>query len=228
MLTSHAVSEHAVRFVNAHVARGDDAPFFMYVSHTAAHWPLHALEKDIAKYKGRFDAGYESIREARLGRIRKLGLLDNAILGPVPQAWEEITEETRAWEARCMEVYAAMIDSMHQGIGRLIEALRTNGQYDNTPMEGRSLLPGFAKDRDDKRVLLWEHYHNAALLKGDWKLVRLREKTPGKDMENGWKLYNIGMERGELLNLAETHPEKALWQEHARRNLVFPMPDDKK
>ena len=124
-----AVSDNAVKFVNEH---DKSNPFFMYVSYTAAHWPMHALPKDIAKYKGKYDAGYEAIRMARYEKMKKLGVIDDWPLSPMPQAWSEIPEEKRPWELRCMEVYAAMVDNMDQGVGRIVKALKANGQLDNT------------------------------------------------------------------------------------------------
>ncbi len=129
-----AISEHAVRFIHEHYnnPRAEPIkPLFMYVAYTAAHWPMHALEKDIAKYKGKYDAGYGPIREARFERVKKLGLVDpNWDLSPQHGDWEKF--EHKEWEARCMEVYAAMIDNMDQGIGRIVATLKQNGQLDNT------------------------------------------------------------------------------------------------
>ncbi len=126
-----AISDHATRFVSEHCRATPAQPFFMYVAYTAAHWPMHALPRDIAKYKGKYDAGYGPIRKARFERMKKLGVIaPNAKLSP--QAGEWSTVKHKAWEARCMEVYAAMIDSMDQGIGRIVAALETAGQLDNT------------------------------------------------------------------------------------------------
>jgi arylsulfatase len=126
-----AISDHAARFVAEHRKDHAGKPFFMYVAYTAAHWPMHALEKDIAKYKGKYDAGYEPIRRARLDRMKKLGLFDPK-WEPAATAgdWDAVTN--KAWEARCMEVYAAMIDNMDQGIGRLVAELEKGKQLDNT------------------------------------------------------------------------------------------------
>lgn len=126
-----AINDHAVRFVNEH-AKGDaDKPFFLYMAHTAAHWPMHAKESDIAKYKGRYDAGYDTIRAARLEKMKQLGLLDERWkVSPQAGNWSKV--DNKAWEARCMEVYAAMLDCMDQGIGRFVETLKKNGQYENT------------------------------------------------------------------------------------------------
>ena len=127
-----AISDHAVRYIEEHAREHAGEPFFMYVAYTAAHWPMHAREKDVAKYKGRYDAGYETIRESRYARMKQLGVIRNWELSDAPQAWETVDEATRQWDIRCMEVYAAMVDSMDQGIGRIVKALETTGGFDNT------------------------------------------------------------------------------------------------
>lgn len=126
-----AINDQAARFVTEHAKTQSDKPFFLYMAHTAAHWPMHAKETDIAKYKGRYDGGYEPIRAARLVKLKKLGLLDERwSLPPPAEDWSKVDD--KAWESRCMEVYAAMLDCMDQGIGRFVEALKKNGQYENT------------------------------------------------------------------------------------------------
>jgi arylsulfatase len=102
----------------------------MYVAYTAAHWPMHALEKDVAKYHGKYDAGYGPIRQRRLERTRQLGLIHpDWELTPQVGDWEELSH--KAWEARCMEVYAAMIDNLDQGIGRIVAELEKTGRLEN-------------------------------------------------------------------------------------------------
>ena len=124
-----AISDNAVRYVNEHDKKD---PFFLYVSYTAAHWPMHALERDIAKYKGKYDAGYEVIRKTRYEKMKQLGVIEDWPLSPAPATWDSVPDDQIAWELRCMEVYAAMVDSMDQGIGRIVKALKASGQYDNT------------------------------------------------------------------------------------------------
>ncbi len=126
-----ALSDHAVRFIADHQRLHPGKPFFMYLAYTAAHWPMQALDRDIARYKGKYDAGYEPIRRARYERMKKLGVIDDRC-GISPQAgdWEKVSD--KAWEARCMEVYAAMVDCMDQGIGRVVEQLRKGNQLDDT------------------------------------------------------------------------------------------------
>ncbi|MFV1967167.1 MAG: arylsulfatase [Pirellulaceae bacterium] len=127
-----AISDHAVRFIRDHDDQFGDRPFFLYVAYTAAHWPMHALEKDLAKYKGKFDAGYQAIRNARYERMIELGLIgeESTVNWPIPDEWKE--SEYREWDIRNMEVYAAMIDNMDQGIGRIINALQETGRFENT------------------------------------------------------------------------------------------------
>ncbi len=126
-----AIAEHAVRFLRDHAQARKDQPFLLYTAFTAGHWPLHAKDSDIAKYKGRYDAGYEPIRAARRTKLRALGLLDDRWV-PVPPAesWDKVAN--KAFESRCMEVYAAQIDSLDQGIGRIVAELKAQGQFENT------------------------------------------------------------------------------------------------
>jgi arylsulfatase len=126
-----AITEHAARFVGDHAKEHSEQPFFLYVAYTAAHWPMHALPEDIAKYKGKYDAGYEPIRKVRYDRMVKLSLIDPAQPMTVnPVNWDN--QKNKAWESACMEVYAAMVDRMDQGIGKLISELKRTGQWDNT------------------------------------------------------------------------------------------------
>jgi arylsulfatase len=126
-----AISDNAVKFLQQHGKESADKPFFLYVAYTAAHWPMHALEKDIAKYRGKYDGGYEPIRRARFERLKKLGLIDAKwALSEQAGDWTSVTNKD--WEARCMEVYAAMIDCMDQGIGRIVAELKNQNRLDNT------------------------------------------------------------------------------------------------
>jgi arylsulfatase A-like enzyme len=126
-----ALGDNATRFIREHHARTPDKPFFLYLAFTAAHWPLHAREEDIAKYRGRYDAGYEPIRQARLERMKKMGLIDPKWQpAPLKQDWNSVSN--KAWEARCMEVYAAQLDRMDQNVGKVVGELQRIGALDNT------------------------------------------------------------------------------------------------
>jgi arylsulfatase len=126
-----AISDHAARYIREHKS---DNPFFIYVAYTAPHWPMHALEKDRAKYKGKYNAGWDAMRRARYARQLKMGLID--------PKWKMTPRDRRApkweaapnreWEIGLMETYAAMVDNLDQGMGRVVQALKDTGQYDNT------------------------------------------------------------------------------------------------
>ncbi|OWK34749.1 Arylsulfatase [Fimbriiglobus ruber] len=126
-----AISEHATRFVGDHAKDHAGKPFFLYVAYTAAHWPMHALPEDVAKYRGKYDTGYEPVRKARFEKAAQLGLIDpKQPLSPQAGNWDAVKD--KRWEAAGMEVYAAMIDRMDQGIGKLVAELKRTNQFDNT------------------------------------------------------------------------------------------------
>jgi arylsulfatase len=126
-----AISDNAVTFLKQHADQSPDKPFFLYAAYTTAHWPMHALPHDIAKYKGRYDKGFAPIREARLAKMKTLGLVtEDTKLSPQSGNWEKVAD--KLWEARNMEVYAAMIGSMDQGIGRIVAELKRQGEFDKT------------------------------------------------------------------------------------------------
>jgi arylsulfatase A-like enzyme len=124
-----AIASNAARYIEQ--ASG---PFFLYTAFTAPHWPLHALEPDIARYKGRYRSGWDALREERRERMVKMGIIDKRWpLSPrdaAAPAWKDAPD--KEWQQRRMEVYAAQVDRMDQGIGRILDALRKKGQLDNT------------------------------------------------------------------------------------------------
>jgi arylsulfatase len=116
-------------------AAGASRPFFAYLAFTAPHAPLQAPPEAIAKYKGRYDAGYDALRETRLQRLRALGLIDPAArphhpVDTVP--WDSLSAEEKRVSARKMEIYAGMVDRLDQAIGRVLAELRASGELDNT------------------------------------------------------------------------------------------------
>jgi len=126
-----AITDHATQFIRDHEKEHANKPFFLYVAYTAAHWPMHALPDDIARYKGKYDVGYDPIRKARHAKAIELGLFPPDL--PLPASvgvWE--TTENKEWEAACMEVYAAMVDRMDQGIGKIVDELKSHNILDNT------------------------------------------------------------------------------------------------
>jgi len=126
-----AIGDHAARFVEEHRRDRPERPFFLYAAFTAAHWPLQAPEEDVARYRGRYDGGYDPVRKARLERLRALGIVPPGWeAAPTRGNWDAVAD--KAWEARCMEVYAAMVDRMDRAVGRIVDALRRGGRLDDT------------------------------------------------------------------------------------------------
>jgi arylsulfatase len=126
-----AISQNAVHYINE---TSKDASLFLYVAYTAGHWPLHALPEDIAEQKGRYSMGWDSLRHQRLERMKALGIIDEhtplSPRHPMVPSWEQ--EENKEWQERRMEVYAAQISRMDQGIGSIVKALEAAGRLDNT------------------------------------------------------------------------------------------------
>ncbi len=129
-----AIADNAIGFMDDHRKERPDDPFFCYVSFTAPHWPLHAPAGDIAKYAGRFDAGWDRLREERLARMIDMDVIDPSWdlteRDPRVPAWEDADDKD--WEVRRMEVYAAMIDRMDRNIGRIVSHLERTGEAGNT------------------------------------------------------------------------------------------------
>ena len=128
-----ALNDRAVEYIDRYSR--DDKPFFLYLAHTAPHWPLHALPEDIEKYKDTYQVGWDKIRETRYRRMVEMGLLeaDRAVLSERHEKevrWEDNPD--KAWDARAMAVHAAMIDRLDQGLGRIIGKLEEHDQLDNT------------------------------------------------------------------------------------------------
>ena len=116
--------------------RAEGKPFFAWLAYTAPHWPLQAPKESIAKFKGKYDAGYEALYAQRFARQQQLGLvpkdakpIDNARFRP---RWSEVSAEDRKIESRRMEIYAAMVSDLDRYVGEFVAYLKKTGQFDNT------------------------------------------------------------------------------------------------
>lgn len=150
-----AIAEHAIKYLKEHAEKHAGEPFFEYIAFNAPHFPLQAPQEDIARYKGRYDEGWNLTQQARYDRQKGMGLIHNALpsmerdvgppyafpesiekLGPGevtrPLPWAELTSEQRDFQAAKMSIHAASIDRMDQEIGRVIEQLKAMNAYDNT------------------------------------------------------------------------------------------------
>jgi arylsulfatase len=129
---TNAFTDHALKFVDE-LGRGPD-PFFLYLAFTSPHWPLHALQEDIAKYRGRYRMGWDELRRRRYRRMVELGVIDKrwplTPRDPEVPAWEDAKDKDDL-DLR-MAVYAAQIECMDRNIGRLMAKLRAIGAEENT------------------------------------------------------------------------------------------------
>jgi arylsulfatase A-like enzyme len=127
-----AITDHAVGMIDRAVA--DDKPFFLYLAYTAPHWPLHALDEDVARYDVTFRIGWDRVRAERHERLRDAGLLDPGwkISARDPDSYPFADARFPEWEARRMAVYAAQIDRLDQGVGRIVNCLAAHGQLEDT------------------------------------------------------------------------------------------------
>ena len=136
-ITDNAVKmmeENAASNAAAATAGGDRKPFFLHVAYTAPHWPLHALEEDIARYEGKYRGGWDALRTNRHEELKASGILnpkwDISPRDASAHPWQD--ERAKDWEDLRMAAYAAMIDRMDQGVGRIMNKLRELGAADNT------------------------------------------------------------------------------------------------
>jgi arylsulfatase A-like enzyme len=126
-----AISDEAASLIRATKA---ERPLFLYLAYTAPHWPLHAPEEEIRKHEDAYRAGWDEVRRQRHQRMTGAGLLEKGCpLSPrgkgIP-AWEDARH--KEWEIRRMATHAAMVSLMDRAIGRVMDALRDTGRFDNT------------------------------------------------------------------------------------------------
>ncbi len=126
----------SIEFINDGKAVSADKPFFLYLAFGAGHWPHHAPKEYIDKYRGKFDQGWDAMRNATLAREKALGVVpNNTDLPPRDQyvkAWDNLTSDEKKVYARLAEVHAGYVDYTDEQIGRFINYLNQSGQLNNT------------------------------------------------------------------------------------------------
>ena len=152
-----AIADYAIDFLKEHQAKYGEQPFLHYLAFTAPHFPLHALQEDIDRYRERYLAGWDALREARWKKLTAMGLVTCPLsafdpdiipphnlpadelasrIGPGEMAravpWGSLTEEQRHFQATKMAIHAAMIDRMDRALGRVLDQLKAMGAYENT------------------------------------------------------------------------------------------------
>nr|WP_299346228.1 arylsulfatase [Allomuricauda sp.] len=113
-----------------------EKPFFLYLAYNAPHWPLQAKEEHIALFKDKYLKGWDELRQERLARQVEMGLIDSTWnLSPRDhrvRPWEKLSTEEQEKVAYRMAVYAAMVYSVDENIGKLVSHLKENGKWENT------------------------------------------------------------------------------------------------
>jgi arylsulfatase A-like enzyme len=150
-----AIADRAVEFLKQHAEQHAGQPFFGYFCFVVPHFPLQALPEDIAKYRKRYLEGWDTVRQERWERMKKLGLIHHGLpplerevgppydfpkaiaqLGPGetngPVPWAELNATQREFQAVKMAIHAAMVDRMDHEIGRVVDQLRQMNAFENT------------------------------------------------------------------------------------------------
>jgi arylsulfatase A-like enzyme len=345
--TTDAFTDYGIRFLKEE-QQGQKRPSFLYLAFTAPHWPLQAFEDDIARYRGMYMIGWDTLRQQRLKRQVELGLIDPewklSDRTPGIPAWDSLDAKKQDEMDLKMAVYAAMIDRVDQNIGKLVGYLKEAGLFENTlimflsdnggcqeggmlgrgnfydvekrnqesansygeawanasntpfrlykhfvheggastpfimhwparivprkawysdpaqlidlmptildvagaryparfhgndipAFDGVSLRPAFSgMTLARKNPIFVEHENNAFVRDGDWKLVG-RGVSGGQEANRSkWELYNIKVDRTEMKNLVDAHPERVedlatQWDAWAKRAKVYPKASGKK
>lgn len=150
-----AIADQAIKYLKEHAAQHADQPFFFYLAYTAPHFPLMALPEDIARYRDKYNAGWDVMREERWQRAKAMGISGDVLsdvereVGPPydfpeaikkygpgevnrPVSWNDLNDEQRAFQATKMAIHAAMVDRIDRETGRVLDQLRAMGAFDNT------------------------------------------------------------------------------------------------
>lgn len=152
-----AIAQHAIDMLAGHQSEHANQPFFLYLAFTAPHFPLQAMPEDIAVYRDRYLAGWDTLREERYAKMKRLGLVDGPLppldsavwpsYNPTPQQllekigpgevgravpWDTLSSEQKKFQPIKMAIHAAMIHRMDIEIGRVIEQIRKSGKLDDT------------------------------------------------------------------------------------------------
>ena len=130
------LTDQAIRFITEQKQVNPDKPFFMNLAYGAAHAPLHVHKKYIEQYKGKFDKGWDKVREETLARQKQMGIVPaNTQLpprNPNIKAWDELTPDQRRLYARFQEIFAGFLTHADENIGRLTSFLQDTGLMENT------------------------------------------------------------------------------------------------
>lgn len=178
--TTHVFTDYALTFLDE--AYQQEKPFFLYLAYNTPHWPIEAPERIVAKYKGKYDAGWDVEREARYKRMMKMGILNAGTKLPPSDndLWEMLSEDDQENAAFRREIYAAQVDDMDEQIGRVVEHLKKKGELDNT-------LILFLSDNGcsaEHGLTGWQFEKNRKSNFSEWRTAGGRSASQGKGWAN--------------------------------------------
>ena len=150
-----AIADHMIKYLKQHQTDHSDQPFFGYLAFTSPHFPLMAPQETINKYDGKYDAGWDVLKQRRLDELRNQGFpawkasarepqIDapsrlkgtEEALGPIETynavEWDTLSAEQKSYQSKKMQIHAAMIDEMDRAIGRVITQIRSMGALEDT------------------------------------------------------------------------------------------------
>ncbi|MFG3099156.1 arylsulfatase [Streptomyces sp. NPDC048182] len=170
------ITDQAIAMVKSLRAHDADKPFFLYLAHNAVHGPLQAKAEDIARHRGRYDAGWDTLRDTRFAAQIAAGLFPpgtrlparNSEAGEEVPPWDSLTPAQQRLYARYMEVYAALVDNIDQNLGRLTETLAALGELDNTIIVFTSDNGGTGEGGAEGTRSYFSRFVHHPGLPGDW------------------------------------------------------------
>ena len=135
---TNAYTDYALKFLDE--TKDDGKPFFLYMAYESAHYPLQALKEDYAKFEDRYKQGWDKIRQTRLEKQKKLGIIEPDTrlspptgLGNMPYVpWDEVPKDEKIKRIEEMAAFAAMVHCLDRNIGRVIDKIEKRGELDNT------------------------------------------------------------------------------------------------
>ena len=181
-----AITDHAVSFVRKYA--GSDAPFFLYVTFTAPHWPMQAPETDIAKYRQTYLAGWDAIRARRYQREIELGLINPqwALSPRDPRVLPWESTPNHEWQANRMATYAAMVEHLDRGVGRIMAELKQDNISSNT-------LVVFLSDNGACDEIVQPQFYDVPSRTRDGRTIRVGNSDPSvfAGPEDVWQSYGV-------------------------------------
>ena len=232
------LTDQAIRWIRDHGASNPQKPWFMYFAHGAVHAPLHAPRESIDDFEGKYSDGWDKLRETRLGRLIELGIFPEDITLPprnseegndVP-AWDDLDDRQRELFAKYMAVYAAMVASIDESLGRMRAALEQQGVWDNTIVLFTSDNGASREGEEMGTASYYTHLMGADSWESDYELIdQIGGPQTMPHYPRGWamacntpfRLYKINTHAGgKRVPLIVSWPKGELEEGSLRRQFV--------